>query len=394
MASEDPFAPAQKIAAKAKIAVVGVAGSGKTYTAMLIARGLSPDGTFVVGDAEGGRASWYADEFAFGMVKLNAPFTAGKLKKLVDQAVEHGKHVLLIDGISPWWSGDGGILATADANKKGDASGGWLTARPLQKMIEGVIDQCPIHVICTVRAKQHTDIQTINGKQRPVKLGMKPEMADDMGYVFDYMFSVEHADHTLVTTKTRWKDIDSGEIPIDISAEVAPAEQMARDLRAWLEEGTAPAAPAPPPDDAPGMPDPETAALEDTPEPSPAPPAAAPKSADAAPAAPPAAVEPAAETPAGELAASALTRPQIEAGLRVELTKITPDQRQLVKEACKTLSINWGAGTPAEIVDRFYGAGCSVDDVIGALLTAGTPPPSTEAEPPWDQPDPETLEAL
>lgn len=93
--------------------------------------------------------------------------------------------------------------------------------------------------------------------------------------------------------------------------------------------------------------------------------------------------------PASEPAAPAAPpRGQVEADLRAELIKT--DQRTLVIAACKELGIVWGAFTPGEIMTRFYGAGCTAVDVVGALLTAGTPkvpdgPPTPmgEGEPPF-----------
>jgi hypothetical protein len=237
--SDDPFAPAVKTAARAKIAIVGVAGSGKTYTALQLGRGIiGPEGRICLGDTEGGKSSFYADLFAFNSVTVGKPFNSGKLLKLVDKAVEHKYDLLIIDGISPWWEGDGGVLQLADENQKGDASGGWKTARPHQNAIEGAIYSAPIHIICTVRAKADVQIQPgPNGKLRPVQLGMKPTMSKDMAFVFDFMFYANHEDHALVTTKTRWSEIDGQELLPDISAEIAPAEEMGQNLAAWLGSG-------------------------------------------------------------------------------------------------------------------------------------------------------------
>lgn len=388
MTEVDPFAPAQKIAAKAKIAVVGVAGSGKTYTALLIARGLAgPGGSIAVADAEGGSSQTYADEFEFGVVTMTAPFTAQKLRKTINAAVKHGKSVLLIDGISPWWSQ---VKKLADDNSKGDASGGWKTARPEQKEIEALVDTCPIHLICTVRAKQDTQIQTVNGKLRPVKLGMKADMAEEMAYVFGFIFSVEHEDHSLTVDKTRWSEIDRGSILANIGEDVQPAEQMAIDMRAWLEAGVD-AEPAPQP----AAPEPAPSAPAPVPAPEPAAPAATPAPATPAGAAPeiaPSAEQPEAQpprAPASEPAAPAApTRGQVESDLRAELVKT--EVRTLVVQACKELGIEWGPFTPGEIMTRFYGPGRTAVDVVGALLTAGTPkvpggPPTPmgEGEPPF-----------
>ena len=59
------FKEAIKHQAKLRLAIAGPAGSGKTYTGLLIARSLANGGKIAVVDTEHGSASKYADLFSF-----------------------------------------------------------------------------------------------------------------------------------------------------------------------------------------------------------------------------------------------------------------------------------------------------------------------------------------
>lgn len=235
--AENPYAPAQRKAALAKIAITGVAGCGKTYTAFQIAQGLLPPGKrFCCADTENGKSNFYADDFPFDMLVINPPFTSAKFLGAIHKAHQFGYEALVIDGISPWWEGVGGVLQIVDENQQ--KAGGWSVGRPHDVAMQNALLAAPIHVICTVRAKADTVIQAgQNGGMRPVQVGMKPTMSKDMHFVFDFMFYVDHATHALETTKTRWHEIDGQDLAPDLTKETAPAREMAERMRAWLAEG-------------------------------------------------------------------------------------------------------------------------------------------------------------
>lgn len=81
-------------------------------------------------------------------------------------------------------------------------------------------------------------------------------------------------------------------------------------------------------------------------------------------------------------------RGQLEGAFRLELTKLNPDDRKLVREACKVLGIAWDASTSNRILDRFFRPGITSGELLADLLEAGIPGPPPAAEPMGDPQEP------
>src|SRR4051812_18755523 len=78
------IAPAERAGAHLLIQLYGPPRSGKTYTALLIARGMvGPKGRIGVLDTESGRARLYSDKVPGGFVvgELTPPYTRGAISK-------------------------------------------------------------------------------------------------------------------------------------------------------------------------------------------------------------------------------------------------------------------------------------------------------------------------
>ena len=87
------FKKATKEQAKLRMGIIGPAGSGKTYTALITARNLVPDGKIAVIDTERGSASKYADIFEFDVCELES-FHPENYIKTIQAAEEAGYDVL------------------------------------------------------------------------------------------------------------------------------------------------------------------------------------------------------------------------------------------------------------------------------------------------------------
>lgn len=68
------FRPAVRENVPLLLGLAGGTGSGKTWSAMALAKGLAGDARFAVIDTENGRATHYADDFTFDVTDLTAPF--------------------------------------------------------------------------------------------------------------------------------------------------------------------------------------------------------------------------------------------------------------------------------------------------------------------------------
>lgn len=104
------FRPAVREQTSLLLALAGASGSGKTYSAMLFARGLAgPDGRIAVIDTEAGRALHYADQFRFDHADLAPPFTPARYQEAIVAAEDAGYGVIVIDSMSHEYAGEGGI---------------------------------------------------------------------------------------------------------------------------------------------------------------------------------------------------------------------------------------------------------------------------------------------
>ncbi|TDD77707.1 ATP-binding protein [Actinomadura rubrisoli] len=225
------FTPASKEEAKARIALTGPSGSGKTYTALILACALA-DQVAVI-DTERGSASKYADEFAFSKLNLQS-FEPGGLIQALAAAGAAGFGAVVVDSMTHFWSGTGGMLEQVDQAAKrgygGNSFGGWKEARPLErKMIDALVSY-PGHVIVTMRSKTDYVIEEDQrGRKVPRKIGLKPEQREGIEYEFDIVGDLDH-ENTLVITKSRAR-------PIAGRVVSKPGPDFAADIAAWLGAG-------------------------------------------------------------------------------------------------------------------------------------------------------------
>lgn len=235
------FAPARRANTKARIGIYGAGGSGKTMASLLIAQGLVPGGRVALADCEGGKSAQYGSDFAFETVVLGSPFTPPRLMWAVEQAVKGKFDVLIVDGISPFWSGPGGVLSVVDASK--NRGGGWAEGTPTHQKIIDAIVHCPIHIIVTMRAKNDTVVESNGGKTTIRKIGLKYDQRDNVEYDLGWLLYAEHGTHALTVEKTTMIG-QQGKLyaPVEGSSE-QPAEEFGKEIAAWLAEGTTPAAP-------------------------------------------------------------------------------------------------------------------------------------------------------
>ena len=155
---------AERKGAHMLIQLYGGSQSGKTYSALQLARGIvGPNGRIGGLCTESGRMRLYADAVpgGFDIGELRAPFSPGRYRAAINQFIKHGVDILVIDSFSHVWEGIGGVLEMADEAR--DAKG-----RPLQglikwqqpkreynKLVQSLM-QSSIDIIFCSRAKQPT----------------------------------------------------------------------------------------------------------------------------------------------------------------------------------------------------------------------------------------------
>lgn len=104
------FTEARQEGLRILLALIGGTGSGKTRSAMEIAKGLAGGRKFAVIDTENGRAKHYAKHFKFDHAVMRPPFRPFAYADAVRQADEAGYPVIVVDSGSHGWAGEGGVL--------------------------------------------------------------------------------------------------------------------------------------------------------------------------------------------------------------------------------------------------------------------------------------------
>lgn len=248
------IAPAVRRGNKARIALAGPAGSGKTWTALTIASALAPDGPVLVIDTERGSASLYADEFAFDTVDWLPPYNPAELAAAVREVgPRYADGVIVVDSLSHFWQGEGGTLDVVDmaaARSRGNKFAGWKVGTPVQDEMVAAMLNAPCHVIATMRSKTEY-VQDKEGDRTVIrKLGMAPVQRDGIEYEFTVTADLD-LDHLLTVSKTRCSPL-AGK-----GYRAGHATELGTTLRDWLN-GAEPAAtpataepPAAPPGDKP-----------------------------------------------------------------------------------------------------------------------------------------------
>jgi hypothetical protein len=106
------------------VALVGSTNSGKTFSALRLARGIAgPSGKIAVADTEAGRTLHLKRDFAFDVLMLDPPHRPAKYAEVARAAEDAGYDVLVIDSFSAEWAGVGGVLEWRDEEAKRMAGG-------------------------------------------------------------------------------------------------------------------------------------------------------------------------------------------------------------------------------------------------------------------------------
>lgn len=232
------FTKAARKKAKLRLAITGPSGAGKTYSALLIAKGIG--GSIAVIDTEHESASLYADMPGmpeFDSLNLAPPYNPERFVEAIEAAEAAGYNVLIIDSLSHEWSGKGGCLELVDeiarAKYKGNSWSAWNDITPRHRQLLDALLRSQLHIIATMRSKTETAQTEENGRKKVVKLGMKAEQRDGSEYEFTTVLDLVHDGHFALASKDR-TGLFNGDPK-------AVTEDTGRMLLNWLENGTDPA---------------------------------------------------------------------------------------------------------------------------------------------------------
>lgn len=119
------FKPAIREQVGLLIGLAGGTGSGKTFSAMRLAAGISGDKPFAVIDTEARRALHYADQFKFDHAELSPPFTPQAYAEAILAADAAKYPCIVVDSCTHEWAGQGGILEMQEAELDRMAGDNW-----------------------------------------------------------------------------------------------------------------------------------------------------------------------------------------------------------------------------------------------------------------------------
>lgn len=175
--------------AKIKMALQGSAGSGKTYSSLLLAQGLTNKDLSKVAiiDTENGSADLYAHLGQYNVLTLEPPFTPEKYIQAIDVCLRAEMEVIILDSISQVWD----ELLDFHSKLPGNSFTNWNKVTPRQKAFMDKILQSPAHIIATMRTKQDYVLQQKDGKFIPEKVGLKAIQRDGVDYEFTIVFDID-----------------------------------------------------------------------------------------------------------------------------------------------------------------------------------------------------------
>jgi hypothetical protein len=190
-----------------KIALMGASGSGKTYSALRLAKGMSEElekvlkkeiKTLMI-NTEKSRGLYYANEFAYDIAAIDAPHEPEKYASAIADAVQLGYDILIMDSTSPEWEGAGGCLVLQQL--AGGRYQDWSKVTPRHDKFLLAIAESPIHIIATMRGKDQYEMENDGTKVVVTKLGVGAKQREGFEYEFTTTFLIDQKDNFATAQK-------------------------------------------------------------------------------------------------------------------------------------------------------------------------------------------------
>ena len=196
------FTKAKRSKCKIKVSIAGASGSGKTYSALCVAKGMVGNlNKVAVIDTENGSSHLYSHLGDFSVLTIGAPYSPEAYIMAINEAIKNGYECIIIDSLSHEWQGPGGII-DIHGQMEGNSFTNWNKVTPRHNALIQKIVNAPVHVIATLRSKTEYIMQQKNGKSIPEKMGLKAVQRDDCEYEFTVAFELNKY-HVAAVSKDR-----------------------------------------------------------------------------------------------------------------------------------------------------------------------------------------------
>jgi hypothetical protein len=194
---------AQRNQVKLRLGLSGASGFGKSYSALLLAYGITNDWTKIaVIDTENNSASLYSHLGDFNVLSLNEPYAPERYIQAIEVCEKEEIEVVIIDSITHEWSGKGGCLELHE--QLGGRFQDWAKITPRHQAFIDKILNSNCHVITTVRRKTDYSLDKDgNGKTKVMKLGTKEITRDGFEYELTVNFELINDNHLVTASKDR-----------------------------------------------------------------------------------------------------------------------------------------------------------------------------------------------
>jgi len=222
--------------AKIRLGISAVSGGGKTYSALLIAYGITKDwDKIALIDTENGSGDLYAHLGSYSVLPLQAPYTPESYIKAIKACEDAEMDVIIIDSITHEWDGKGGILEISNS-MAGNSYTNWAKLTPRHQSFIDSILQSKCHIITTVRRKQDYEMTTDSmGKLVPQKIGLKEVTRE--GFEYELTLNLElDTTHNATVSKDR-TNLFAGQ------PQFIPSIETGEAIRNWCEMGIEPLKP-------------------------------------------------------------------------------------------------------------------------------------------------------
>ncbi|WP_158728960.1 AAA family ATPase [Flavobacterium sp. I-STPA6A] len=194
---------AQRNQVKLRLGLSGASGFGKSYSALLLAYGITNDWTKIaIIDTENNSASLYSHLGDFNVLPFNEPYSPERYIQAIEVCEKEEIEVVIIDSITHEWSGKGGCLELHE--QLGGRFQDWAKITPRHQVFIDKILNSNCHVITTVRRKTDYSLDKDgNGKTKVMKLGTKEITRDGFEYELTVNFELINDNHLVTASKDR-----------------------------------------------------------------------------------------------------------------------------------------------------------------------------------------------
>lgn len=265
------FKPAVRAGVGLLVGIAGPTGSGKTFTALKLARGLADDDDSAIAyiDTEAGRALHYAaakgeaptaTTFGFSHASLTAPFTPERYLALIEEADRAGFKVIVIDSFSHEWDGEGGLMELHDeihermGGQDKQSIAAWKEPKLRHKRLVSRLLQCRAHLVICMRAEDKLRMEQVkeegsNGREytkTKITAAKDLPIAERWAPICEKRFPYE-----LITSIVLTPDKPGVAVPLKLQEQHRAAvlnggkpidENVGRALAAWARGATPPGA--------------------------------------------------------------------------------------------------------------------------------------------------------